>query len=392
MVKEYIKQQYGIMPAIITTIALHNIIGGIPHFQVLIYISYIITLIYMIHKKFICYANPLLFFIIYIPINIIITNPNPIFNPWGRFAAWLLVFLLFSPINRNEMAINFRKQCMNSALLILSILTIGSFVCYFLNINLFNDRYHEGEFYEVELGGHFSGLTCHSMILGPISAISMIYLSHLALQLKKKWIWILVAMSIGSGLFASSRSALLGGIAGILAVIFFKSETTTKFLKKIIAIVLLGIVSFPFWSNALDGIIAKNEINTDYGEFGSRTALWNNRLDEFRSSPIVGIGFGAVDETRNKISSNGVIEPGSSWLCILSMTGILGFLLVVIILINSIINWFFNKKSTYLIGIITFFTIHMTAEGYIYAGGVAPCLLLWLTIGCCYDKKNKYKI
>lgn len=67
----------------------------------------------------------------------------------------------------------------------------------------------------------------------------------------------------------------------------------------------------------------------------SRDALWKARLIEFESSPIWGIGFGVTGIGNNAIS--GRAETGSGWLTILSQTGIIGFILTLLLVSRAIL-------------------------------------------------------
>ncbi len=54
---------------------------------------------------------------------------------------------------------------------------------------------------------------------------------------------------------------------------------------------------------------------------------------EFESSPLIGVGFDAIDLNLSSASGgydkdSGMVESGSSWLIILSMTGLIGAILL----------------------------------------------------------------
>jgi len=114
-------------------------------------------------------------------------------------------------------------------------------------------------------------------------------------------------------------------------------------------------------------------------------------MAEFASSPIIGIGFQTVSLTgSDSPNRRGNIEPGSSWLAVLSMTGIVGLCFVLIIFYRAWhVSKYVNNNNTILFqGLLLFMSIHMLVEGYIYAGGSFLCMLLWLIIGVSVD--NRY--
>ena len=132
----------------------------------------------------------------------------------------------------------------------------------------------------------------------------------------------------------------------------------------------------------------------------SRDALWNDRISEFNSSPIFGIGFPSIASERNNQylnKSNGKVETGSSWLNILSMTGILGLTIYIFIILKALYLLYKNirinpKISSYLMSLLIFWLFHMVAEGYVFASGSVLFFLSWLLIGFIYtlDFNSKY--
>jgi O-antigen ligase len=122
----------------------------------------------------------------------------------------------------------------------------------------------------------------------------------------------------------------------------------------------------------------------------SRTNLWNARLTEFSSSPIVGIGFASVNVDLNEEArfdeETGKVEPGSSWLAILSMTGILGFLFFFIMFVKYFLFIWkkANSNNIYLCllgSLLVFYAIHMLGEGYIISSGSGLFFYFWLLLG-----------
>lgn len=122
----------------------------------------------------------------------------------------------------------------------------------------------------------------------------------------------------------------------------------------------------------------------------TRTWLWDARLQEFKESPVVGIGFARTRYGR--ISTEGdYIEPGSSYLAILSMTGLAGG-----------IGWFVlfgafgaayvrdaasvPKLDRLLIAAVAaFFGVHLAFEGYIYAPGSLIGLIFYAWLATAWD-------
>ena len=164
----------------------------------------------------------------------------------------------------------------------------------------------------------------------------------------------------------------------------------TRFLKFTVLILFVAALTFPIWGNVLNGVIQKNEANLAEGSFiASREDKWNARISEFESSPIIGIGFAAVDPALDVVGLGGTIEPGSSWLAVLSMSGIIGGILFLSVFLSGYkaCRKMHTDKDALLSGLLTLFAVHMIAEGYVFAAGSFLCYLLWLVVGCCFDRK-----
>jgi O-antigen ligase len=125
----------------------------------------------------------------------------------------------------------------------------------------------------------------------------------------------------------------------------------------------------------------------------TRTQLWSIRISEFLRSPLFGIGY-SNDTSLNHLflSSNEKVklEPGSSWLAILSMTGIFGFIFFLRVLYSSLKKIKLKyKNSKLLVSVIIFYLIHFIAEGYVISGGSGLNLFFWLILGILYSYNSK---
>lgn len=324
-----------------------------------------------------------LLFILYIPLALLIASPPALFNPWLRYGLFVLVFVVASPLLKHPKTIAFRGKVLAVLLWACALAGAGSFFCYFLGINLMGNvgaiQSLAGD------AGLFGGLTNHSMTLGLIAGIGAVFSFSRAYQTKSKFYWGLCICSLGGCFFAASRSALMASIMGILTLLYFQSSSKGKFFKRLIGIGFLLIITYPIWSFATAGVMTKQQRNEESGSgLSSREVVWNERIEEFKSSPIVGVGFSSMSLTSsNYNASTGIVEPGTSWLAVLSMTGLVGFLFFVGIYVRSLIRAIRAKvpDSPLLIGLLVLVGIHMTAEGYIFAGGSFSCFLVWLIMG-----------
>lgn len=366
-----------------------SVVGFVPHIpQKFTYVLLIVFALYNFwkpHKT----SRWLLFFLLYIPTELLISQPDPLFKPWPRYAMFVLLLMCVSPLFQGEYHRNSRHHLMQMLLWTCVFLGVGSFFCWFLGINYM--RIRNIDF--INNVGMFGGLTPHSMLLGPISGIGAIFLSYLAMSSRKKWVWLLVILCLFSVMFSSSRIALAASLAGI-AVTFYKlSGSFDKFFRISVITLLLAGSTLSFWGRAMDGMMKKNSDAISTIDMSSRSDKWGMRIEEFKSSPMFGIGFSSVDKVKaveEYDASTGIIEPGTSWLTIFSMLGLAGAVIILPFFYRCYkILW--HQTDAYhatILGILTLLYVHMLAEGYVLSGGSFMCFVLWLTVGVAYDSRN----
>lgn len=372
-------------------IELNQILGftpGVP--SVVLYAALIGYAVYVLFKQGVEFSMGLIAFLGYVPLALLVTSPDAIFNSWERFVLFALLVICVAPVVTNEDTIRNRRNMFKMVLVVCLIIGVGSFFARFLGIN-FMRTYNKDFMTKV---GLFGGLTTHSMMLGPIAGIGALYMAYIAYQTRKKWYWLLSALSICSVMFSASRSALAALVAGGTIMLFRLSGSVNKFVITAVIFVMVAAASFPLWGGAMDGVIAKNEANINAGgATNSRENLWNSRLNEFQSSPVFGVGFAAIDRQSSGDGGfderTGMVESGSSWLIILSMTGLLGALMLVPVLFKAYFTAYRDNDmfSALVCGILTLFFVHMIAEGYIFYGGSQMAFILWLTVGVAMDCK-----
>lgn len=336
-------------------------------------------------------------FLFYLPLNIIITDPAPVFQSWNRVSFFALVFLLVSPLFVSDYLQKIRRGMLRAVLFVSSIVGLGSFVCYFIGINYMKNQATGTEISDFEgSAGGFGGLTVQSIALGLYSGLSLLYFFYRSIKCheKKKFVfWGLMGVLFLTVLISASRSAILATGAGFLVMLYQKQKENGSFIKTLLALIVGAMLTFPLWEGAAEGLIKKQDNNNQLeGKYGSRSKKWEARMEEISNSPVFGVGFSAIDpngnDTYNKVT--GTIEPGSSWFAILSMTGVIGFLLFTFLVFQPLLFLKSNPSpyNTLLLGMLSFLLVHMITEGYIYAGGNASCFVAWLIIGCAFDRMN----
>lgn len=326
-------------------------------------------------------------YFVYLLVNVALTNPPAVFQSWLRLGLFIGLLLCVGPVLQNDTMRQFRMQSFKYVLLLGVPLSVISFVCYYLGINfIWSDFSHD-----VNVGGVFSGLFQNSMLLGPVSAVSACYCFWAYFNTKAKWWLLLFVLSIGVCMFSSSRSAVYGAAIGCMSIILLSNRGSGKRIKQILVIGIIACATFPLWQGALSGISQKNAANESMGEYGSRTEKFESRIEEFESSPIFGVGFAAINPNGRDAYNprTGVVEPGSSWLAVLSMTGVIGFMFILTMYVKA----FFaakrctSKYGSLFVGLIVYLTFHEMFEGYMMAAGSTLCFISWLIIGVASDLK-----
>lgn len=129
-----------------------------------------------------CY---MVFFYVVILLNVSVLPINPMFRSQERALFFVFITLVCSPAITSISALAYRERVFKYTLVGLSVLSLLSFFCFFLGVNMmpFNREGSEALYDDyANVGGKFSGLFTHSMIFGPVSAI--VSLVHFNLYLK----------------------------------------------------------------------------------------------------------------------------------------------------------------------------------------------------------------
>ena len=360
-------RKVNILGAFIAFIAVNNIIAfsfnlGAPYY-VIMGGSLLFALL---QSKVLSFDVPMLLLYLACALSII-GNPVPaFFQPWGRL-------------------VSFRVVTFKVVQWLLQPVVWGSLLVYFLGIS-FGRR-------------DFAGITTQSMLIAPVSAnvmITGIYFLTRGKKLKRKYRIYFVVLAIASFitlLLAASRTAIIAVVVSLLFYFYVVNRANfIKFFKYIFLLVIFLSATYSFWSPYLENVIRKNEGSMAAGGItSSREEHWDTRLSEFKSSPCIGIGFASVSiQSRDGATfdqNSGQVETGSSWLSVLSMTGIFGFSAFMGLFVRAFGQL---KKvgrndlchASYLSALLIFWCFHMMAEGYIFGAGGFLFFNVWLLLGC----------
>lgn len=243
----------------------------------------------------------------------------------------------------------------------------------------------------------FAGCTPTGMSLGILAAIVLIDASWHLLRNQDlgrvRWIanGLLLATSAILVVASGSRCALLSAAVGLLPLLWSVRRQRLKLLWALVAVAALSIVFVASSFKSFDGMKFKNEIAREHGSLTySRDYLWKARLQEFLSQPVEGIGFdittdfgpaeGITPEQAQYLGNT--FEPGSSWLHVLSSTGLIGFLLIcyfnVKLVRHLIRNRFDDGRHWLYLSLLIALWVHGCFEGWLLYAGSTVFMVYWL--------------
>ncbi|WP_270541165.1 O-antigen ligase family protein [Bacteroides zhangwenhongii] len=314
---------------------------------------------------------------------------TPLFNSQMRFGLFVMITLVCSPCIQSDIAVKFRTLACRNLLILFGIMSIASFFCYFLGINFMPLHISRADLVNVVDGqaGTFSGLFVHSMLMGPLAALTSLLFFHVYLYNKKLIYIILFLIGALATFLSASRGAVMSLVLPIVYSLLFSNKARGKVAWLLIVSAILAI---PVADRVTTGLIEKQQGNLSAGStFSSRQSKWDNRWDEFNSSPLLGVGFGAVDpKYTNDYNANGGIEPGSSHLSVLSMTGLLGFIPYLLIILSAYNVVRRNKRDVvagFRLSMLLSCMLYAIVEGHaLFAGGFL-FLMFWISIAQCSD-------
>ena len=242
----------------------------------------------------------------------------------------------------------------------------------------------------------FSGFCDQPMWLAAAAAVSTIFCAYLVFeQKKKKWFLqyfniILLLCSIYVTMISGSRSAFLAAMGAMCIVLYLLVKNKARLIKYVISAAAVALVLSPIFLNrkTFGAMMAKQESQEETGST-SRDKVWNDRMAEFKSSPLIGVGFGAHGVGEEK--EVGTVETGGGWISILSQTGILGLVLAISIIFKAFTPIRKIRQDNSMMVIYAayfFFIVHSIVEGYMFQGGWYLCLIFWMVIGLLIENKQ----
>lgn len=329
------------------------------------------------------------------------------FMAWERYGAFLILVFAVGPLMRNA----FMTRCRIYMLKAVCCLCVLCSIYYNALYVFMLTHYCSWMSRYVYVWWHTLDI---SMLFGALSGIGALFTGWLLLRKEFPWtgireVWRITAARLRwlfvAGCFLSCLNATILASSRIAIVAFAVALTVMcglhwywqRKLPRGAAITVALLVSICGLSVVIPmtpimdikfSYIEKND--DDY--MASRRQLWHERGEEIKEYRFFGVGFACVDleSTSSYISTQGnhnynlelnqgKIEPGSSWMYVLSATGIVGFLLLLMIVLRSILHAV-CARHVLIAALLVFFTVHMLAEGYVISAGAMLSFIFWLTV------------
>lgn len=324
-------------------------------------------------------------------LSILVNDIPEFFSPWVRMGQFLLLLLAVSPLLAGERIAQLRMLTMEMLTLALSLIAVLSFPLYVAGMGMMSVGYF--------------GLAQHPNFLGffaMVANISLLALFFMFEQRKKKMVVVaLLVASILITMLSAARICLAGSAVGMLMLTYFWfKDRVSKLLKIVVVGFGIGAGAYPvyqpFLEPYLEGVMYKQDSAArEESSTSSRDAIWATRFEEIRRYPITGVGCFAVDTSIESDDTyynpyspfTGTVELGSTYLGVMSQTGLLGIACFVLVLLTAMVKcWRAMRRSASIVPMWLFSLfgavgIHMVAEGYATTAGGTQCLFLWLLLG-----------
>ncbi len=321
-----------------------------------------------------------------------------------RFLAFLIGMLCFSSLLTSDSLAKTRLRISAITYYVLSAMVFLSFLVWLASFIQFGE---DGIWKSGIHNYGFCGIFKMGMVLSPVSAIIAITSAFLLLEGKCKIKPFLNGLILLTGIImcvaGGSRIASVGLFLSLASLLIIKRHVLAQMLHSRLAIAMalsgtiLLIASSPY---ALSVIRHKNMIGESHGSlFYSRERLWHDRIEEFASSPLTGIGYANEFPSERNKGSLTEIEPGSSWLALMSYGGLVGlgcFLWFSSSLARMLYRIRDDGRFPLCLAILLFLVINAFTEGWLMFAGSIIFPVFWLATSAvwaatCNRKKHNIK-
>lgn len=366
-------------------------------------------------RKIGCYKSLLLFWTVMLATLLIHIHPGASIR-LQRYIAFTIGLVIFSPLIYSDTLTLLREKILKTILITVGIATIISALVY-LWVGIIGEIGHLANIDYYFYG--FKGIFRYGMVLSPVAAIAAIsalyhiLFGRISTRITMIFYSVVLILGIGMCVAAGSRISLAGMILSMVYLIIrFRTVLRSFFSSlrgKVIFTVSLIILVFIIL-NSLPTLIDKTQNSQANGSiFFSRLELWEARINEFKTSPLTGIGYAnELPHESEPIPDLTQLEPGSSWLMIATYGGLLGIAAMIFLLISYIRNFsrrniIEDKQKSYqvsdqasdrisdralYVALLIFTLINSLMEGWLMFTGAALFPVFWISVSLLYRHKS----
>lgn len=336
-------------------------------------------------------STQLLAFVIIAFMGILIKQPPAYYRSVERLLMFVINIAFLSPLFISPTLLKLRRNLFGVFLISIKCIVIASFIAYLLGINMANKSIANDVYWG------FGGITSQSMLLAPCCAICFLeYVWKILFRKDEGWYkylnWLILLISLWLMFAAGSRGCIMATVCALFPLVYYYKQKQTFFIR-LFLIVAIAILTVPqkYYDQATYSIARKQLSAQKRGSVtSSRDEKWTARWEEFKEEPILGVGFASQthfssDDILWWIQKTGGLEPGSSWLAVLAMTGICGFLALLAFNLRLSLELLYKyqeqKRRIYMLAVFIFFIIHGMIEGWILYAGNFVFFAYWLFMG-----------
>lgn len=319
-------------------------------------------------------------------LSIVVNDPPGWFESYQRWCLLVMMLCLLSPLVRCRSLDLFRGCMWRAVIVSLRAVVIVSFFLQYIP-------------YEVAgaVRGAFSGPFAYPMMASPLAAFVAVDSAYRVVcrRLPRGYALLycgLFAMALLEMVAAGSRCAILGAGCGAVVIFVCGYKSWKRILAVMSVVLVAGFVMLSVPTRTAGTVIRKNELAAKHNSVtASRDELWLARISEFKEKPVLGIGLGVSTHysptfDRSVDPEKGITrptEPGSSWLSVLSNTGIIGLVLLLWFNVRLAVKAVKdvsagNEGAVLLLALLVFYAVHGCFEGWMLYGGSLTFFIYWL--------------
>lgn len=311
-----------------------------------------------------------------------------------RLVIFSVVLFLFKPSNSIPLH-QYKIKLLKNIFWGFGLATLANFYAKQAGINMKRGA----EWMELNRGfSEFSGFASHPMWTSCAAALSTIFFVSLAFRhwKMKKWqryaCYGMILISLYITMISASRSAFFLSLGCSALIIWMQTTKITSLMRNALIVGFTALFFAPILMDNSAAMMNKKNSLKVTTENTSRDRLWAQRMAEFNSSPVIGIGFAAHGVGTNKrVGRN---ESGGGFISVLAQAGIIGAVFIALIWAAAIaLPKTIGKDPDMILTYagFVFFSIHSIVEGYMLQAGWYLCLIIWLIIGIMIEHKTLTK-